>query len=734
MDLCFLDLETTGFEPKEDSIIEVSFVRFRDGEKIAEFDQVFAPDKSELSDFVSHLTGITQDEIDREGQSLVGQRSNIQELIGDSVIVGHNIDFDIRFLIGNEIDVSRNPRLDTHELARILLPLEESYALEVLSEKYKFEHADAHRAMSDVLASKDLFELLMTKLADLPTSYLESVQEVLANHTDWYAKQLFLDTLGVQESAFYQKDNFYSAPQIPANTLEVELDTTKPHAFRLGENQASASKMIALANTLGNTGKPSLIVSPKLDYFADVAKLPTPEVVFAPERISGFVNDRGQLDNLETTFYLQCQLRHHLGFRGVFFFDLFFKMRGFWREVCQVDAQTETFQAIFKEKTEEPVLALSPDALFRFIDAPELQDRTLIFDEAEFTADKLLHFPTQSLSLANFLNQENETGAAAQFFIHRFCRDFIEPQLGHQIGPFGAKVLLDATDRLPEFAEEFAKFVSPESQDYWQQWFTEPAEKLVRWVTYFPNSGNLSLHAWHPDDWRALKDKLEHFPKVMAHRYPFLSDENAFWRVFYGINECASLDVGIEAIAAELQIPKDLMSHTSPDFNQFCSEQIATAYRDTEQNLVVNFSSLETMRHCFDDLTQTFIADEYFAIFGEKVSGGNGKLWQLVQKNLDKKQILCTQKILKPELSDYKADTLVVQKFPFSAPHPLLQKIEEVMKQSGQSWWDTWVVPQLVANLHRRVGNFHGLKKVIWLDPRENSRWGKTVLKKVFKS
>lgn len=733
MDLCFLDLETTGFEPKEDSIIEVSFVRFKEGKKIAEYDQVMQPDKSPLNDFVSHLTGIREEEIAAEGVELITEKDHIRELIGDSVIVGHNIDFDIRFLIGNDIDVSQNPRLDTHELARILLPLEESFALEVLSEKYGFTHTDAHRAMSDVWASKDLFDLLLDKIKQLPAAYLEAVRPALENHTDWHAKRLFLEAKGVKQSDFYQRDRFYTPPIVPPDSLDLELSAETDYALPLGENQPSAQAFVQIAQQQAQAGKSVLIVSPKLDYFTDVPKFPTPEVLLDPTRLEQFAESRGQMDDLETTFYLQCQLRHQLGFRGVFFFDLFFKMRGMWQDVRVQSAADPLFSNLAKEKEGEPILAISPEAFFRFIDLPIFAGRTLLIDEAEITAEKLLHAPTKTLSFGSWLDSPDEPQAtAAQFFITRFCQEVIEPKMGHQIGPFGAKILLEPGDRFPDFTDALADLLSPEDFSHWQSWLTDPVEKTTRWIQYFPDSGYLSWHVWHPDDWRNLKEKLGPFQKIIGHRYPFEAEENAFWRIFYGLEESEAKTLPQGAIAAEIVIPPDLVSQSSPEFNEYCSHKIAEVYRESDGALAVNFSSLDTLRHCHDELNQAFVDDENFAIFGEKISGGDGKMWQMVQKHLDKKLILCTQKMLSPVLASFPAKTLVVQKFPFSAPHPLLQKIETVMKQSGQSWWDIWVVPQLTANLHRRIGNFTALERVVWLDPRENSKWGKAVLRKIF--
>ena len=156
MKYCFLDLETTGFEAAKDSIIEVSLVVVEDGVETGRLDQVIIPDKSLLSDFVSQLTGIDQNEIDTNGVYFTEVKDEVQALVAGTVIVGHNIDFDINFLKGNGINLDDCERIDTHELARILLPKESSFALEVLTKNYGFTHEDAHRAMSDVLASKDL--------------------------------------------------------------------------------------------------------------------------------------------------------------------------------------------------------------------------------------------------------------------------------------------------------------------------------------------------------------------------------------------------------------------------------------------------------------------------------------------------------------------------------------------------------------------------------------------------
>jgi hypothetical protein len=54
------------------------------------------------------------------------------------------------------------------------------------------------------------------------------------------------------------------------------------------------------------------------------------------------------------------------------------------------------------------------------------------------------------------------------------------------------------------------------------------------------------------------------------------------------------------------------------------------------------------------------------------------------------------------------------------------------MKKSNMSFWAVWVMPQITANFSRVIGAFPDLEEVILLDARENSRWGKDVLRSVF--
>jgi len=736
MKFCFLDLETTGFEPEEDSIIEMSFiVQDENGKTLETVDEVIIPEKSELTPFITHITGISLEEITHKGRPLGELKAEATAKIGDAIIVGHNIDFDIGFLVSNGIDVSQNKRIDTHELARILLVNEESYALEILAEKYEFAHTSAHRAMSDVEASLELFTFLKQKIGNLPPEFLEGARSFLETKTDWYAKYLFLESRG-DDKFHFERD-----PLPTANPFDVsdefwkkfeEISPSHSLFIKQGESIASSELATSVAQSLADKGEEVLIISSKLGFFPSVKKFPIPEVLFDAKRLGSFAEERGQLDNKETTFYLKCLYRHILGFRGLDSFNLFFQERTLWKEVQIVSEESSIFQGIVQEKSSEKILSISPQAFFRFKDLELFQDRVLIIDESEFFAEKLLFAPATEVSLFDYLNSKDENVATkAHFFVANFCKEVIEPSLQHAMTPFPEKILLKKRESLPHFAESLRELNNEGPMEKVAEWLENPPEQSTRWAKYFPETGNLNFGLWHPDDWRDMKSFLGKFRKIFFHRHE-ASQSNQFFRVFIGAADGEFVIDERLLLKKKIIIPPNLISANDPEFNSYCAKKIMEKARemvDENNFLAVNFSSQETLKKVFFQVSESFLEEE-LEVIGEKMSGGDGKVLQLL--SMKNKVVLLTQKFLYPELAQYPFKTLFVQKFPFPGPHPLLKEIENVMKQSGQNFWSAWIVPQVTANLSRRVSMYPQAKEVIWLDPRQNSRWGKGILKDVF--
>ena len=141
--------------------------------------------------------------------------------------------------------------------------------------------------------------------------------------------------------------------------------------------------------------------------------------------------------------------------------------------------------------------------------------------------------------------------------------------------------------------------------------------------------------------------------------------------------------------------------------------------------MVASFSSLETLKKTYSEISEA-LQDSDIKVFGERVKGGRGKMFQMM--NDHKKVLLLLQKISHKHLEKFPFKHLVLQRMPFPAPHPLLEKIEDVMKKSNQNFWEVWITPQVSAALSRKTADFDQLESVVCLDGRENAKWAKPMI------
>lgn len=150
-DYVVVDLETTGLDYQWDDIIEIAAVRFKDGEECDRYEQLVSID-CELPGFITALTGIT-DEMLQGCPSIDQAIKDFSAFLGSDVIIGHNVNFDVRFLsvaykkfLGLEL---ANPYIDTMRIARKVLPDLEHHRLKDLAARYKVAYKGAHRSGVD---------------------------------------------------------------------------------------------------------------------------------------------------------------------------------------------------------------------------------------------------------------------------------------------------------------------------------------------------------------------------------------------------------------------------------------------------------------------------------------------------------------------------------------------------------------------------------------------------------
>jgi DNA polymerase-3 subunit epsilon len=167
---CVIDLETTGSTPGRCAITEVGAVKLRGGECLGTFQTLVNPGVP-IPPTITVLTGIT------EAMVLPAPRIEtvlpaLLEFIGDSVVVGHNVRFDLAFLREALERTGRpapaNPVVDTCALARRLLRDEvPNLRLGTLASRLRLDHQPSHRALDDALATGDLLHVLLERAAGL---------------------------------------------------------------------------------------------------------------------------------------------------------------------------------------------------------------------------------------------------------------------------------------------------------------------------------------------------------------------------------------------------------------------------------------------------------------------------------------------------------------------------------------------------------------------------------------
>src|SRR5437867_1616315 len=93
---CVVDLETTGGSAVDCEITEIGAVRLRGGECLGTFQTLVNPGRV-IPPSIVVLTGITEAMV-RPAPRVEAVLPSLLEFIGGSVLVGHNLRFDVSFL------------------------------------------------------------------------------------------------------------------------------------------------------------------------------------------------------------------------------------------------------------------------------------------------------------------------------------------------------------------------------------------------------------------------------------------------------------------------------------------------------------------------------------------------------------------------------------------------------------------------------------------------------------
>ncbi|CAJ1188396.1 DNA polymerase III PolC-type [Companilactobacillus paralimentarius] len=162
------DTETTGLSAVYDSIIEIGATKMKDGEVIESFDKFINPGHP-LSEVTTNLTSITDDMVkDAPDETVI--IGEFMDFIGDDILVGHNVTFDMGFMNAALTRMGRPrlamPVIDTLEMSRTLHSEYRNHKLDSLAKRYHIVLEHHHRADSDAETTGYLMYKLFDELED----------------------------------------------------------------------------------------------------------------------------------------------------------------------------------------------------------------------------------------------------------------------------------------------------------------------------------------------------------------------------------------------------------------------------------------------------------------------------------------------------------------------------------------------------------------------------------------
>ena len=158
-DFIVIDVETTGLSSKQDDIVEISAIKFKNYTPMEYMTTLIKPKKG-ISEEATKINNITNEMV-MNCPYIEEVIDSFSEFIKGYNIIGYNLEFDLKFLYVNNLDLFTENRkfYDVLELARKVIKPEyiKNYKLTTVCDYVDLQRDDAHRALSDALATGILF-------------------------------------------------------------------------------------------------------------------------------------------------------------------------------------------------------------------------------------------------------------------------------------------------------------------------------------------------------------------------------------------------------------------------------------------------------------------------------------------------------------------------------------------------------------------------------------------------
>lgn len=714
-----LDLETTGFDPKNDKIIEFGAIKF-DLEGKSETLQILINPGLSIPQIVTHITHIKDVDVEN-APSFEEKAEEITNFIGDLPIIGHNIQFDTGFLKANGLKLT-NLEFDTHDMAGIILPNMASYSLEILSQHFNLQHEEKHRALDDAIAAMELFIRLKEEFENLERALLTKIQS-LSQKSNWDLKEFLKDLKSNPQKHPGEKKSQPVKLFSPGRTSEI-LNSTEPALHLLNPPYEN------LAIELANQASPETYIAVPYQLFRDIethlpdsiAKIDLPQNYISPTRLEQFAN-KEFYENTEiialvkylvwlpqTKTGLLSELRLHQEERSTI-------------PKVNIPEGSDPLTEPFYQKALEKDQNAAALCTHEYIMQNPVQGPLVIIDAENFFLSMHRHhsvyiteaLANRPLSQIQSLHPDNQiTGTLADkltiFFglsgmVFKKCNDRNAYTPRSNISPsiLNSKEWLDlkgTLNNLIESSKELAPLNNEETAPHLQDW-----KSILQKLSQIVQNPELEKHLV----WIELGQEQE----VIIHKIPFNINENlketlpANYQLVDQVDLPPHIDLNIQSPTTQSLQAKILISEDTNDNDQ---HQIVNYLKNYELKgkTFILFNSRKDLEFYTLELSKANIP------LISQLTGSLGKLKELI-KEVDKAFVLITNHSWDKLDPQEDMDTLFIQKIPFDPPS---DTILTALSQNYSDPFSQLQIPRAIRKLKKILSPLNKDQVAVILDSR----------------
>jgi DNA polymerase III epsilon subunit family exonuclease len=696
-----LDLETTGLEPQICDIIEIAMIKVRDGE-IVDRMETFVYTPLEISEHVGYLTGISAQDI-ANAPDFIQLKEQVEKFIGEDPLVGHNIWFDWNFLVQKGVNIQKNQLWDTYTMSNMLYPELPSHSLETNTKYFGIGHEDSHRAMADVMASHQLWKILMETFPDITAEQREHIKK-LQTISKWPMLDFFLqEKPPTKHPLELQRTTYYS----PAALEPRQVGDRTGHLFihALGYDPVDvALSLKSDKKTLYIAGYEHTLQ--KLHQaFPEAYQLLSPYSYLSEDR-SKTLWEKTSLEDGETSLLLKTILHPETHTKEEFV--LTHPERGVWRDInvleTEIEGQDNNYTKAYAQSLQSSNTIVSQFHVLSDLDYVKNFEKVVIL-EPHLLEDNSTNKFGKVLYLDQWLglSSDEQWTKPGEFLFAQIN------QLGSKLVPasqYPEHVILtemiSASNefiRLKSAIQELVAEIKDEERSaylkYFQVFFASNDPSWVRWFTVDPRRG-VSLNV-APLSVRSLLNKhfFEKTPTIT------ISDTADHFSCFPDMEKWSiSREQQFKVHLPDVELLKGSKKEGDhPALISYLAQELPKLKGKT--GLV--FSSKSILKRYFFDLVK--IMPEDILLLGEDISGGTGKLQDRYLSGLQAHKVMFltyrNMRVFPSEVLDF--DQILVQCLPFDPPgYPVHQARSDHLENAFMEY----ALPKTQQNLLEIVTNF----------------------------